>query len=184
MKRVGYLRVSTDEQKPDRQIDGLKPLCDILHIERISAVAKKRPIFERVMRGLKPGDVLVVWQLDRAFRNTIDALTHAEKLRERGVEFQIVTLGVDTSTADGKLVYTVLAAFAEHERNRLSERTKEGLRAAVKRGKKLGRPPAMSRRQVLAAKQKLANKEATVEELAALNGVHPWTLTRSIRRLE
>lgn len=183
MAKVGYLRVSTDEQKPDRQIDGLKDLCDILHVEKVSAVAKKRPVFDRVMRQLKSGDTLVVWDLDRAFRNTVDAITNAEKLRAKGIEFHIVTLGVDTSTADGKLVYTVLAAFAEHERNRLSERTKEGLRAAVKRGKRLGRPPAMTKKQLIAAKQKLANNEASVAELAALNGVHPWTLTRAMKRL-
>lgn len=184
MTKVGYLRVSTEEQRPDRQINGLKPLCDTLHIERVSAVAKKRPVFERILRTLKNGDTLVVWDLDRAFRSTIDALTHAEILRERGIEFQIVTLGVDTSTADGKLVYTVLAAFAEHERNCLSERTKEGLKAAVKRGKKLGRPPIMSERQLMAAKQKLAKKDASVEEIAALNGIHPWTLTRAIKRMD
>ena len=182
MRRIGYLRISTEDQRPDRQVDGLKPLCDALHIERVSAVAKKRPVFERVMKQLKAGDTFVVWDLDRAFRSTIDALTHAEKLRERGVEFQIVTLGVDTSTADGKLVYTVLAAFAEHERNRLSERTKEGLKAAVRRGKKLGRKPKLSQAQILDAQQKIAAGVATLEEVAALNGVHPDTVSRAMRK--
>lgn len=182
--KIGYLRVSTEEQRPDRQIDGLEPLCDELYIEKISAISLKRPIFEKILSQLNKGDSLIVWDLDRAFRSTVDAITQAEQLRERGIDFQIVTLGVDTSTADGKLVYTVIAAFAEHERNRLSERTKEGLAAARKRGQRLGRPPKLSRAKIIAAKQKLANKEATVAELAALNGVHPWTLTRSIRRLD
>lgn len=78
MKRVGYLRVSTEEQKPDRQIDGLTPYCDILYIEKLSAVAKKRPVFEQILNSLKQGDTLVVWDLDRAFRSTLDALTQTK----------------------------------------------------------------------------------------------------------
>jgi len=70
------------------------------------------------------------------------------------------------------------------ERRTISKRTKEGLKAAKKRGKRLGRPPAMSKRQLLAAKLKLETGDASVAEIAALNGVHPWTVTRSIKRLE
>lgn len=184
MKRIGYLRVSTEEQKPDRQIDGLKPYCDILHIEKLSAVAKKRPIFERVLNNLSHGDTLVVWDLDRAFRSTLDALTQTKHLKERGIDFQIVTMNIDTSEPMGEFFFTVVAAFAQLERRTISKRTKEGLRAAVKRGKRLGRPPSMNASQVLAAMQKIETKEATIEEIAALNGVHPWTVTRSIKRLE
>jgi len=182
--KIGYLRVSTEEQKPDRQIDALAPICDELHLEKLSAVAKKRPVFDRILRQLKSGDTLVVWDLDRAFRSTVDAITQAEQMRERGIEFQVVTLGVDTSTADGKLVYTFIAAMAEHERGRLSERTKQGLAAARKRGQRLGPPPKMTDAKILAAKLKIEAKEASVAEMAALNGVHPSTITRSIRRLE
>ncbi|MEP2987310.1 MAG: recombinase family protein, partial [Roseibium sp.] len=80
MTKIGYLRVSKHEQSPDRQIDGLRGLCDELHIERLSAVSAKRPVFEALVAQLKSGDALVVWDLDRAFRSTIDAITTAEKL--------------------------------------------------------------------------------------------------------
>lgn len=180
--KIGYLRVSTEEQRPDRQIDGLEPLCDSLYIETVSAVSKKRPIFESVLAKLGSGDSLVVWDLDRAFRSTVDAITHANELRERNVDFVIVTLGVDTSTADGMLVYTVIAAFAEHERRRLSERTKEGLEAAKKRGQRLGRPPKMTDNQIISAMQKIETKQANIKEVAALYEVHPWTLTRAINK--
>lgn len=183
-KRIGYLRVSTEEQKPDRQIDGLKPYCDFLHLERLSAVAKKRPVFEKVLSQLKHGDTLVVWDLDRAFRSTLDALTQTENLKERGIDFQVVTMNIDTSEPMGEFFFTVVAAFAQLERRTISKRTKEGLKAARKRGKRLGRPPSMSKGQLIAAKQKIANKEATIEEIAALNGVHPWTVTRAIKRLK
>jgi len=138
--KIGYLRVSTEDQNHQRQIDSLKTVCDALYTETLSATSKKRPVFEKVLRKLKLGDTLVVHDLDRAFRSTIDALSHAERLRERGVEFQILSLNVDTSTPAGQLVYTVMAAFAQYERQCLSQRTKEGMAAAKRRGKHVGRP--------------------------------------------
>ncbi len=184
MKRIGYLRVSTEEQKPDRQIDGLSPLCDKLYIERVSAAAKKRPIFEQVMAELKSGDTLVVWDLDRAFRSTLDALTHTKQLQERGIQFQVVTMNIDTSKPMGEFFFTIVAAFAQLERRTISERTKEGLRATVKRGTVLGRKPKLSKCQTLSAQQKLATKEMSLKEVAAFYGVDPTTISRSIKRLE
>ncbi len=181
--KIGYLRVSTEEQNIDRQADALKPICDELHIERLSAVAKSRPVFEHVLATLKPGDTLVVWDLDRAFRNTKDALIYADRLKERGVNFQIVSLGVDTATADGRLAFTMVAAVAEHERNRLSERTRQGLAVARKNGKRLGPPPKMTDRQVRNAIDRLKRGELC-KDVAQFYGVHPWTLTRSIQRLK
>ncbi|MHA3914249.1 recombinase family protein [Halovulum sp. GXIMD14793] len=181
--KLGYLRVSTEDQKPDRQIEALRPICDELHVEKLSAVAKSRPVFETVLDSLRPGDTLVVWSLDRAFRNTKDALIHADRLKERGINFQIVSLGVDTATADGRLAFTMVAAVAEHERNRLSERTKQGLAVARKNGKRLGPPPKLSERQVRNAIKRLDRGELR-KDVAKYYGVHPWTLTRSIRRLK
>jgi len=182
--KIGYLRVSSEDQNENRQIDALLPICDEMHIEKLSAVAKCRPIFEAVLAKLKKGDTLVVWSLDRAFRSTVEAIQQAEKLRERGIDFYIVNLGADTSTADGMLVFTVIAAMAEHERNRLSERTKQGLEAARKRGVKFGPKPKMSDRQIRNAKTKLEKGGVLVAKLARYYGVHPWTLTRSIKRLD
>lgn len=182
--KIGYLRVSTEDQNIARQADALRPICDELHVETLSAVAKFRPVFETLLTRLKAGDTLVVWDLDRAFRNTKDALIHADRLKERGIGFQIVSLGVDTATADGRLAFTVVAAVAEHERNRLSERTVQGLAAARRRGKRLGPPPKMSERQVRNAMTKLQCKTVKIKDVAKSYGVHPWTLTRSIRRLE
>lgn len=181
--KIGYLRVSTEEQRPDRQIDGLAPLCDELHLERLSATARHRPVFANILAQLTTGDTLLVWDLDRAFRSTVDAIQQAKKLRERGIEFQIVNLGVDTSTADGMLVYTVIAAMAEHERKRLSERTKQGLESARQRGQKLGRPPKMSDNAIRAAIHRVQVDKRSITEVAAQNGVHPWTLSRAMKRL-
>ncbi len=180
--KIGYLRVSTKTQRPDRQINGLKELCDRLYIEKLSAVADKRPVFDQVLNELERGDTLFVWDLDRAFRSTEDALYHEKNLRKRGIKFHAMNFEIETDTADGKYSYVITAAAAERERKKTSERTIEGLKEAVKRGAILGRPPKMTDAQIHAAKQKIEAKQASVAEMAALNGVHPSTVTRSIRR--
>lgn len=181
MRKIAYLRVSTAEQRPDRQIDGLRETCDELHVETLSAVSPRRPVYDRVVRKLRPGDMLVVWDLDRAFRSVVDALTEAEKLRARGIELRIANLQVDTTTPGGIFVYTIMSALAEFERRTLSQRTKEGLAAARRRGKRLGRPPKMTAGQLRAASRRLANGEKP-SQIAPDYGVAPWTLTRALRR--
>lgn len=182
--KIGYLRVSTKDQCEDRQVDALRPICDALHIEKLSATAKQRPIYEDVLARLGPGDVFVVWDLDRAWRSAKDALIELDRLRGRGVIIQIASLSLDTATPHGKLLYTFISGLAEFERALLSERTKQGLEAARRRGKRIGRPPKISKAQIRAAQRTLAKNEATIAELAARNGVHPWTLRRRIAELE
>lgn len=181
--KIGYLRVSTEEQRPDRQIDALKPICDELHIEKLSAAAKTRPVYEGVISSLNSGDIFVIWDLDRAFRSAKDALNELDNLRDRGVEILIASLHIDTATPHGMLIYTFISGLAEFERRLLSERTKQGLAAARKRGKKLGPPTKLSDEQVRTAKEKIEAGETTAAKIAALYGVHPSTVARSIQRL-
>ncbi len=183
-KRVAYLRVSTPEQRHDRQFDGLKDICDELHVEQVSATNKSRPVFEQVIAHLQPGDTFIVWDLDRAFRSVLDAIQTAEKLRKCGVGFQIATLLLDTETPVGEYAYTMLAAAAQFERRILIKRTKEGLEAARRRGKRLGRPPKLTQEQLEFACAEIEHGRATTTELANGFGVAPWTLSRSIKRLE
>lgn len=180
--KIGYMRVSKEEQKLDRQVDGLKSVCDRLHLEKVSAVADERPIFDTLFKTLKAGDTLVVWDLDRAFRSTVDAILCANELRERGVAFQIVSLNVDTSEPVGELVYSLVAAIAQFERRNISKRTKEGLASAVKRGKILGRKRKLTGRRLRKAVQLLDAGEHSKSEIAALFDVHPRTLSRALKR--
>ena len=182
MRKLAYLRVSTTEQRPDRQVDGLKHFCDELHIETVSAVHSRRPVYEAVIARLQPGDMLVVWDLDRAFRSVIDALTEAEKLRARGIEFQIANLHVDTSTPAGIFVYTMMSALAEFERRTLSQRTKEGMAAARRRGKRIGRPPKLTKEQLNAVAYRMAHGQESIVHLAREYDVKPWTLSRALKR--
>lgn len=181
MKKIAYVRVSTPEQRHDRQIEGLKAFCDELHVETLSACSAKRPVYDQVVGRLEPGDMLVVWDLDRAFRSVVDALTEAEKLRARGVHFRIANLNIDTSTPAGIFVYTMMSALAEFERRTLSQRTKEGLAAARQRGARIGRPPKMTVRQLREARARI-EKDEPIAAIAADYGVAAWTLARALKR--
>lgn len=183
MKKIGYLRVSTLEQRPDRQILGLEPLCDELHIERLSAVRRKRPVYDSVIAQLNTGDALVVWDLDRAWRSLRDALNEIDRLQLKGIELRIVSLQLDFGSPGGMLAYSVLSACAEFERRMLAQRTREGLAAARHRGVRLGRPPKLNENQLIQANQLLTNPETTIASVARDLGVAPWSLTRSMKRL-
>ncbi len=183
MRKIGYLRVSTLEQRPDRQIVGLEPICDELHVERLSADRRRRPIYDSVMARLSPGDTLIVWDLDRAWRSLRDALNEIARLESRGITLRVVGLQLDFSSPSGIFTYQVLGACAEFERRMLSQRTREGLAAARRRGVRLGRPPKLDDDQLIEANQLLSNPETTIASVARDLGVAPWSLTRSIRRL-
>ena len=180
MRRIGYLRVSTDEQRPDRQIEGLRPLCDELHIETLSAVSRKRSVYDGIKARLQPGDELVIWDLDRAYRSARDALNELDSLQARGINFVIANFKLDTTTPEGYYVYTIMSANGEFERRMLSRRTKEGLAAARLRGKRLGRPRKLSARQVADARRRLQARESTVTAMAREYKVGRSTLSRAL----
>ncbi len=182
MKKIGYIRVSTQDQNVGRQIEGLRPLCDEMHIETLSAVARSRPVYDAVVARLQRNDKMVVWALDRAFRSTKEALAELEALQARGVYFQIANFNLDTTTPHGKFIYTIMSGAAQYEREILIERTKEGIAVARAQGKLIGRPPKMSEKQLTEARRKLLEGSATKAAIAAEHGVSPWTLTRALKR--
>lgn len=128
--------------------------------------------------------MLVVLDLDRAFRSVIDALTESEKLKEKGIEFQIANMQIDTSTPGGVFIYTIMSALAEFERNMLIQRTKEGMESARQRGVTLGRPRKMTKAQAIEARNLIECEKSTAAELAISYGVSSWTLARHLRQLE
>ena len=182
MKKVGYIRTSTDKQLTDRQLHLLQETCDQVYIEDgVSAVRKKRPVYQEAMDALESGDIFVVSSLDRAFRSSLDALSELDKLHQRGIQFLSLSQNFDTTTPDGKFLYTLAAALATWEREILSQRTKEGLEAAKRRGKKLGRPPKLDKAQIADARQKLETDfYSSITELAESFHVHERTLIRAL----
>lgn len=185
MKVFGYIRTSTKKQLTDRQVLVLKDKCDKIFIENgVSAVKKRRPAYEKMIKQLQAGDMLIVSSLDRAFRSVIDALRELDKLHKRNIQFKSLSQNFDTTTAEGKLLYTIAAALAEWERKTISRRTKEGLSAARKRGKKLGRPHKLKKSDVINAQKQLANNSGvTLKSIAKDLSINPKTLSRSIQHL-
>ena len=180
---IGYARVSTDEQHLDLQRDALREAgcVRIFEDEGISAVGRVRPGFKLALEMLSPGDTFVVWKMDRAFRSLRHALDFLETFEKQGIEFRSLTEQIDTTTPAGKLIYRIINALAEFERDLNSERTKAGMEAARKRGKRVGRPPKLTRKQIEQAAKKLsADPSLTLVALAKELKVAPRTLKRAM----
>lgn len=140
MKLVGYARVSTNDQETRLQRDALQAAgASWVYEEKASAVAK-RPELERCLAGIRPGDVLVVWKLDRLARSLRDLLTILERLHAAGAGIRSLTEPIDTATPAGMLMVQVLGAVAQFERSIIRERVVAGQRAARARGQRWGRP--------------------------------------------
>ena len=184
--KIGYARVSTDEQNLDLQIEALRDAgCDRIvtdHAQSGAKAAESRTGFSEAMELLNTGDTLVVWKLDRVGRSIADLIHLLKLFGDRGIEFRSLTDGIDTTTAGGRLVFHIMGALAEFERDLIQERTKAGLRAARKRGKRLGRPPALSKAQIAHAKTAIATKQETVSGMAEILGVNRSTLQRAMAR--
>lgn len=183
--RIGYARVSTDEQNLSLQLDALDAAgCErIYRDEGVSAVARERPEFTAALSALQAGDTLVIWKMDRAFRSLLDALRVLEELDERGVNFHSLTDAIDTGTPMGRFVYQLRNAFSELERALIVERTRAGMEAARRRGVRIGRPPKLSPAQIDEARAALVDGSATLDNLAHRFGVAPRTLLRALGRL-
>lgn len=182
MRRIGYLRVSTKKQKHDRQVHVLKRYCDRLFIETASAANLDRPVYDKVTGLLDIGDELVVLDIDRAYRNTRDALNEFHILSARGVRVKVLNFPIDLNTDEGYYSFVMENARAELERRKISRRTKEGLVVARAKGKILGRPRKLSDRQIENARRRLQADECTKTALAKEYKVGRWTLSRALNR--
>lgn len=183
MRNVGYARVSTVEQNMDMQLEALKAAgCEaVLTDEGFSGADFTRPGLTEIQRILCRGDTLTVWRLDRLGRSLFELLKLIRDLNERGVEFRSLSESLDTSTPAGRLLLHVLASMAEFERSLISERTRAGMAAARARGSRIGRRPAMTKAQVVAAKEALELSRRSVAEIAGEYHIHPRTLGRLLR---
>ena len=183
VRRLGYIRTSTDRQSPARQIDGLRSVCDEVFIEEgVSASSAPRPVYDGLIATLEPGDVLVVWDVDRAYRSVLDALTEVKRLNARGIQFEAMSGEYDLSTPDGGFTFTLRAALSEWEREKLRARTREGLAAARARGVTLGRPRKLSRQKIEKARRALKRGGTTIKQLAQELKVAPRTLSRALKK--
>lgn len=179
--KIGYARVSTEDQRLTLQLDALKQAgCGKIFREKVSGAYHERQELNRMLDQLRNGDVVVVWKLDRLARSTRDLLDIVEAIRQAGARFQSLSEPwADTTTHAGKMIMTLFAGIAEFERDLIRERTSVGRLDAQKRGVRFGRPKKMSDEQLKLARRLL--KEGTsVREVARTFSVHPATLYRRV----
>ena len=179
---IGYARVSTNDQKLDRQIDNLNARgCERIFEEKMTGTTKARPELKRLLDTLREGDVLVIDSFSRLSRSTKDLLDMVETLNKMGVELVSLKEQLDTTTATGKLMLTMLSALSQFERDLISERTQEGLKAARARGRKGGRKFVGSDDDKKLAFALYTTNAMTNREIANKAGVSTATLSRWIR---
>lgn len=183
---VGYARVSTEDQSLELQIEALKkagvPEKHIYH-EQVSGVKKNRPQFDACLSFLRDGDTLVVWKLDRLGRSLLPLLELLNELNERGVEFHSLTESIDTKTPMGKAMFALMGAFAQLERDMISERTKAGLAVArAKHGHTGGRKPALTDEDCVEAIRLMKETNFSGTKIAGMFRVSRSALYRNVNR--
>ena len=172
--KVGYARVSTEDQNLDLQIDALRRAGvheDSIHVEKISATARKRQMLDNAIKELRPGDVLVVWRLDRLARNMRELYDRLDKIKEAGAGFKSLTEHFDFTTAVGQLMLGIIGVMAQFERQLTIERTKAGMAAAKERGAKFGAETKVTKD--VKAKMAALLKEHKVVEVKVKDPKHP-----------
>ena len=178
---VGYSRVSTQDQRPELQLDALKAAgCERVYTEKASGAQRERPELRAALDFMREGDTLVVWKLDRLARSIKQLIETIEGLAARKVGFRSLTEAIDTTTSGGRLIFHIFAALAEFERSVIRERTRAGLEAARARGRKGGRPRSLDEADLAAARAMLRDPNITVEEVAKRLNVGPATLYRHL----
>lgn len=179
---LGYARVSTDDQQTNAQLDALTEAgCERVFEEHASGGRWDRPELHRLLDQLRPGDVVVVWKLDRLSRSLKDLLSIMEKIDAAKAGFRSLTESIDTTTAAGRMMMQMVGVFAEFEREMIRERTRAGLAQARKKGRHPGRKPKLSPEQRDEIRRLVSVGGKSEAEAARLFGVHRSTVCRLLR---
>jgi DNA invertase Pin-like site-specific DNA recombinase len=179
--KIGYARVSTAEQNLDLQLDALKAAgCQRIYEEHASGKHAERTELVNCLKALRPGDVLVVWRLDRLGRNLADLVRIVGELESGQVGLESITERLETVSSTGRLVFHIFAVLAEFERNVTRERTLAGLKAARARGRLGGRPEKLSPKDKQQIRVLLQDPAVRVRDVAKRFGVSVSTLYKRV----
>ena len=179
--KIGYARVSTEQQNLDRQLDALKLYgVDQLYTEKMTGTKASRPELDNVRMVARSGDVVVVESLSRLGRSTKDLLALVEDFGTKDITLISLKENIDTKTPTGRLLITVLAALCQFERDLTVQRTNEGLQAARSRGHNGGRPKADSKTIEKAVKLYTAGTHS-VNEICEIAKISRTTLYRNVK---
>ena len=176
---VGYARVSTIDQNLDLQNDALRLAgCERIFTDTASGAKGARPGLAAALEFVRAGDVLVVWRLDRLGRSLSDLIVRVQGVQAKGVEFRSLQEAIDTTTANGRLIFHIMGALAEFERDLIEERSKAGRDAARARGRVGGRPKAMTAAKIKIAQALRDDPSQSVSEICRTLGVSSSTFYR------
>lgn len=179
-RTFGYSRVSTADQNTTSQLDALSAAgVDEVYVDHFTGTKASRPELDKLLAQLRAGDTLMVTRLDRLGRSTKDLLDLVTRLDALEVNLHVLEQQIDTSTAEGRLFFTMIAAFAQFEREIMRARTLDGLAAAKARGRSGGRKPCLSTSQVQLAKR-LAQEGNPITQIANDLGVSRPTIYRAL----
>lgn len=177
---LGYARVSTKDQNLDGQRDALADAgAERIFADAIIGSTRSRPELDMLLTDLCSEDVVVVTKYDRLARSLKDLLEIVDLIQARGAGFRSLGEDIDTSSPAGRLVFHVFASIAQFERERIVERTKEGLEAARKRGRVGGRPPSLSPAQAIEVRRVRDEEPRPLPEISALFKVSSKTIRRA-----
>jgi DNA invertase Pin-like site-specific DNA recombinase len=180
---IGYARVSTSDQTLDLQKDALeKAGCTRIFTDTASGAKAERIGLDEAMSHLREGDTLVVWKLDRLGRSLKHLIETITGLNNRKTGFKSITEAIDTTTSGGKLIFHIFGALAEFERDIIKERTQAGLNAARARGRKGGRPKALTPKTAQQALTLYNDKTNTIDEICRTLKISRATLYRYITK--
>lgn len=177
--KIGYARVSTEEQNLDRQLDSLKEAgCEKIFQEKITGTKKERPELDKMLEHLRSGDFIIISDLTRLSRSVKDLFSLVDQIEKKGANIKSLKESwMDTSTPQGKLMFTIFAGISQFERDLISQRTLEGLAAARARGRKGGRPKKDEKSINLALKM-YQEKTYSISEITKATGVSKTTIYR------
>ncbi len=179
--KVAYIRVSTEEQNADRQIEAMNQLGITKQFtEKISAKNMERPQLKAMLDFVREGDVVVVESFSRLSRSTKDLLTIIEKLQQKNVQFQSLKENIDTSTPNGRFFLTICGAMAQFERETTLQRQKEGIAIAKAKGKYIGRKPIELPSNFEDVVRQWKNKEITTKRAKELLNMTTNTFYRKV----
>lgn len=183
--KIGYIRISTQDQNYNLQEDALNKLgCEMIFKETVSGAKKERPQLKKLLEQIRKGDVVVVYKLDRLGRSLKHLLEIVEVLNSKNVALQSLHDNIDTTTPQGRLFFNISASFAEFEKDLIRERTKAGLEAARERGKKGGRRKGLSKeaqQKAIIAENYYNEGIKSVNEIAADLKISKMTMYKYLR---
>ena len=177
----GYARVSTESQNLDRQLDALKKYgVDHIYNEKMTGTKRDRPELDKMLDRMTEGDTVVIESLSRLGRSTKDLIELVEIFSQNNVNLVSLKESIDTNSPTGKLLFTLMSAIAQFERDVIADRTREGLKSARARGR-IGGRPRTNESLIKKALKLYHTKQYSIREIEEMTGVKKDTLYRNLK---